>query len=236
MKKISCNVIKDLIPLYVDDVVSEETKELVDEHIASCESCHGEVESMGKTISIPTNSEGTQIKKLKRNINKRKAITICVSSFITLLVVFCLFAYLTFFGNAVNSDDVNVKIEFQYEEDTYLNQSWVIHFDLKNDKPLNVLTKNNYVLKEDGTKDYTGVTLYLREVPVGALFEANKYTIGYAQRDSYMTGFSYGDVDGNKPSDDFDYTFTVVYEDKEVVYSMREEGLFEKQENAVKYW
>ena len=27
MKKISCNIIKDVLPLYLDDVVSEDTKE-----------------------------------------------------------------------------------------------------------------------------------------------------------------------------------------------------------------
>ena len=32
MEKINCNVIQDILPLYIDDVVSDDTKELVEEH------------------------------------------------------------------------------------------------------------------------------------------------------------------------------------------------------------
>ncbi len=35
----NCNVIKDLIPLYIDECCSEETARLVDEHLKECESC-----------------------------------------------------------------------------------------------------------------------------------------------------------------------------------------------------
>ena len=37
MKKISCNIVRDVLPLYLDDVVSDETKEMVEEHLKSCE-------------------------------------------------------------------------------------------------------------------------------------------------------------------------------------------------------
>ena len=31
--KISCNIIEDLLPLYVDDMVSEDSRQLVEEHL-----------------------------------------------------------------------------------------------------------------------------------------------------------------------------------------------------------
>ncbi|MFT4145091.1 MAG: zf-HC2 domain-containing protein [Mobilitalea sp.] len=37
--KISCKVIEDLLPLYVEDCCSEETKQLVEEHLLECEIC-----------------------------------------------------------------------------------------------------------------------------------------------------------------------------------------------------
>ena len=40
MEKINCNVIQDILPLYIDDVVSDDTKELVEEHLQNCEICH----------------------------------------------------------------------------------------------------------------------------------------------------------------------------------------------------
>ena len=39
MSRIPCNVNKDLLPLYVDDVCSEESKAIVEEHLAGCEEC-----------------------------------------------------------------------------------------------------------------------------------------------------------------------------------------------------
>lgn len=34
-----CNVIRDLLPLYQDEAVSEETKKVIEEHLESCEDC-----------------------------------------------------------------------------------------------------------------------------------------------------------------------------------------------------
>lgn len=31
--KITCNIIEDLLPLYVDDMVSEDSRKLVEEHL-----------------------------------------------------------------------------------------------------------------------------------------------------------------------------------------------------------
>ncbi|RGS79135.1 zf-HC2 domain-containing protein [Coprococcus sp. AF21-14LB] len=39
MKKINCDIIKDVLPLYLDDVVSNATKEMVEEHLSFCDSC-----------------------------------------------------------------------------------------------------------------------------------------------------------------------------------------------------
>ena len=38
MNKINCNVIKDILPLYVDDLASEDTKALVESHLKKCDS------------------------------------------------------------------------------------------------------------------------------------------------------------------------------------------------------
>lgn len=39
MSKISCDVTKDLLPCYLDEICSEESKELVVEHLAECAEC-----------------------------------------------------------------------------------------------------------------------------------------------------------------------------------------------------
>lgn len=42
--KITCDVIRDLLPLYHDDICSPDTRELVEAHIQTCEDCKRELE------------------------------------------------------------------------------------------------------------------------------------------------------------------------------------------------
>lgn len=39
MSKMHCNIIQDMIPLYVEDICSEETRQMVDGHVKECEAC-----------------------------------------------------------------------------------------------------------------------------------------------------------------------------------------------------
>ncbi|HEY2493544.1 MAG TPA: zf-HC2 domain-containing protein [Paenibacillus sp.] len=39
MGQISCEIIKDLLPLYYDEVCSKESVAIVEEHLAACQSC-----------------------------------------------------------------------------------------------------------------------------------------------------------------------------------------------------
>ena len=51
MNTISCNIIQDLIPLYIENMVSEDSKTLVEEHIAHCENCRIAVETMQRPVT-----------------------------------------------------------------------------------------------------------------------------------------------------------------------------------------
>ena len=71
MNKISCNVIGDLLPLYVDGAVSEDTKKLVEEHLAECEECKKAAEEMGKELVLPVHetvraAETSFLQKMKK--------------------------------------------------------------------------------------------------------------------------------------------------------------------------
>ena len=37
--ELSCNVIKDILPLYAEDMTSDDTKKLIECHLRSCEDC-----------------------------------------------------------------------------------------------------------------------------------------------------------------------------------------------------
>ena len=65
--KITCDIIQDLLPLYADDVLSDDSKELVKEHLAECESCSKSL-NLALTMSVP--SEGVDTSKPLRKIKK----------------------------------------------------------------------------------------------------------------------------------------------------------------------
>ena len=45
MSKISCEVIKDMLPLYYDNVCSDDSKRMVEEHLSYCDNCKMELEN-----------------------------------------------------------------------------------------------------------------------------------------------------------------------------------------------
>ncbi len=53
MSKISCDIIKDILPLYYDDVCSEDSKKMVEEHLAQCSSCKSELDRIQTDMRIP---------------------------------------------------------------------------------------------------------------------------------------------------------------------------------------
>ena len=55
--KYECDIAMDLMPLYVDDLLSENSKIFVKNHIDSCESCKKYYEKLSSEIKIPVSRE-----------------------------------------------------------------------------------------------------------------------------------------------------------------------------------
>lgn len=101
MNKINCNVIGDLLPLYVDGAVSEDTKKLVEEHLAVCEACKKAAEDMGKELVLPVHetvaaAETSFLQKMKKTWKKRRIRTAVISVAVTAVVILGSYMALTF--------------------------------------------------------------------------------------------------------------------------------------------
>ena len=48
--KTNCDIIQDLLPLYCDNVCSEESKQTIEEHIQECEQCRNDLMQMQKEV------------------------------------------------------------------------------------------------------------------------------------------------------------------------------------------
>ena len=53
----NCDIVKDLIPLYIDGCCSEESSKIVEEHIRDCDDCKRLLEDMKSSSDIITVSE-----------------------------------------------------------------------------------------------------------------------------------------------------------------------------------
>lgn len=92
MNKISCNIIGALLPLYVDGAVSEDTKKLVEEHLAECADCKKAAEEMGKELVLPVHetvraAETSFLQKMKKTWQKRRIRTAVISVAVTAGVI-----------------------------------------------------------------------------------------------------------------------------------------------------
>ncbi len=56
--KNECSIIKDLLPLYVEDMVSGETRDFIEEHLSNCPECKAELDSL---------KEGTPLSSIEDN-------------------------------------------------------------------------------------------------------------------------------------------------------------------------
>lgn len=57
MNRISCDIICDLLPLYCDDVISQDGGALVEEHLRSCPACADMLEKMKTECRVPGDKE-----------------------------------------------------------------------------------------------------------------------------------------------------------------------------------
>ena len=69
--KITCNIIEDLLPLYVDDMVSEDSRQLVEEHLKMCPACRKMQEEMqreNRLTAAPKGNNSIQINKTEADM------------------------------------------------------------------------------------------------------------------------------------------------------------------------
>jgi len=87
--KITCDVNKDLLPLYTEDILSDDSRLIVEEHIKTCEACDQELKQMKKELVLPVDKNVKPFKRIKKQIHK-KHLLVSISSLLCLLLVLLL--------------------------------------------------------------------------------------------------------------------------------------------------
>ncbi len=63
--KITCNVIKDFLPLYIEDMLSDDSCAIVESHVTECEECRNHLNEMRTFNVIPVDRNASPFKKIK---------------------------------------------------------------------------------------------------------------------------------------------------------------------------
>lgn len=115
--KMECDIIRDLMPLYVENMVSEKSKEAVDSHLAECPACKNIYKEMtAPKIPVQFNTEPAKsfrkyMKREKRRVGFKVAL---ISTFAVLAAVLI---WLSMIGAAAGLLVVDMK-SAKIEEDT----------------------------------------------------------------------------------------------------------------------
>lgn len=105
--KIQCEIIRDILPLYAEDMVSQPTREMVEEHLGECEGCTRELAAL-RTQAVPVESGVKALNRVKDAIRRRRVLSI--------LAVFFLIATLLTGGALMLDAQVYLSAEKAVEE------------------------------------------------------------------------------------------------------------------------
>jgi len=132
-----CNIIQDLLPLYSDDVCSEDSRNLVEEHVVECEACQNFLEKLKKEEACD-GVESDHIKELKKiqgqwKKGRKKALVKGI------VIATCICAILGGVFYKIASTDIPIPTEkMKVSELCQLSNGWYsYHLEVEDDKYLN---------------------------------------------------------------------------------------------------
>lgn len=86
--KITCDVIRDILPLYAEEMVSQDTKNLVEEHLIGCEGCTRELDDLRKPRKLPVETDASSLKRVGKSIRRRRILAVmAVLLFVATLLI-----------------------------------------------------------------------------------------------------------------------------------------------------
>ena len=91
--KHNCEIVRDLLPLYAEQIASPASTALVEEHLAECPACRAELQRMEKPVTVqPEPQADAPLKTIQIALTRRRVHTILVTLLVVLAVVLGVFA------------------------------------------------------------------------------------------------------------------------------------------------
>ena len=90
-----CSIVQDLLPLYAEDMLREETKEYVEGHLAQCEACRTELTALKTEDVTPASVSAQPLRDLKKQLQRKRFTAVLLAVALALTLATAGFAYLT---------------------------------------------------------------------------------------------------------------------------------------------
>lgn len=93
--KVTCNIIKDVLPLYLENMLSDDSCVMVEEHIEQCRECKIYLDEMKNFNKIPVDTNTSPLLKIKSTLRKKKIQTSLLSMMFSIMVLVITISFLT---------------------------------------------------------------------------------------------------------------------------------------------
>lgn len=92
-KTLPCYIVSDLLPLYQEDIVSEQTKKDIDEHLLECEDCKKKLEAIQMELTIPCTAPEVKINPFKKLRLYQNILMLLFAGYTIVLALIILFKF-----------------------------------------------------------------------------------------------------------------------------------------------
>ncbi len=160
-KKKECEIVQDLLLGYIDDVLNEESKRLVEKHLIECEGCQRKLKEIKTDINETEKSQQKEIDYLKKIRRKSKIKSLLIV--LGIIILFLLMLYLIKFikvNDFMNKAKISLQSDNIYKETRQIvddNKVWILKEYYKDGKYKSV----DELYTEEGIK--TKTTMYAEE-------------------------------------------------------------------------
>ena len=92
--KNECSIVRDLLPLYAESMVSPETASFMEEHLKDCEHCRKEYERLKAPCAVPAQDDAAPLLMLQKKMAAKRLRTIVLTAVFAVALLVSAFAVL----------------------------------------------------------------------------------------------------------------------------------------------
>lgn len=142
-KRKECNIVQDLLLNYIDGVLTQDSKELVENHISTCKNCAEKLNDIKKDIEQTSEEKQEKeidfFKNIKKKITNKNTLIIVIGIILAITVIFNIAVFINYSKEAckmkiyldeniteeeiqnieqiIKSEDENAEIKFNSKQD-----------------------------------------------------------------------------------------------------------------------